>query len=206
MQEWNHNTHHHRTLLRLLPLRPKAALDVGSGDGSFTALLSQRCDTVLAIDTDPVQVEATRRRCAGLPNVRVEEADFLTGDLPSGEFDVVTALASLHHMPFEAAATTVTRVLRPGGRLVVLGVWTNRTTAWDVVLNLISMGINRVLRRWRGPDVMTAPATMPAMTFREVEQAARQCLPGVRIRRRTLWRYTLTWAKPTALRPTGGVP
>jgi SAM-dependent methyltransferase len=186
-------------LLRLLPANPKAALDIGSGDGSFAALLSQRCDTVLAIDIDPAQVEATRRRCSGRPNVRVEEADLLTGDLSTGEFDVVTALASFHHMPFEAAVATVTRILKPGGRLVVLGVWTDRATAWDVAANLISMGINRLLRRWRGPDVMTAPAAMPAMTFREVNQAARQCLPGVRIRRRTLWRYTLMWVKPVAL-------
>ncbi len=44
------------------------------------------------------------------------------------------------------------------------------------------------------------------MTFREVEQAARQCLPGVRIRRRTLWRYTFMWVKPIALLPTDGAP
>ena len=196
MREWNHNTHHHGALLRLLPPRPESVVDVGCGDGSFAALLGQRCDTVLALDVDPVQVEAARRRCAAQFNVTVQEGDFLAAGLPSRRFDVVTALASFHHMPFEAAANEVVRVLKPGGRLVVLGVWTDRSTALDIVLNLISTAMNLVLRRLRGPDVMAAPATMPTMSFPEVKQAARECFPGARIKRRRLWRYTLTWEKP----------
>jgi ubiquinone/menaquinone biosynthesis C-methylase UbiE len=196
VRAWNHNTHHHRALLRLLPPCPQAAVDVGCGDGSFAALLGQRCDTVLALDVDPVQVEAARGRCAAQSNVRVQEGDFLAAGLPSGRFDVVTALASLHHMPFEAAVREVARVLKPGGRLVVLGVWTDRGTASDLVLNLMSTAMNLVLRRLRGPDVMAAPATMPTMTFREVERSARHHLPGAQVKRRALWRYTLTWEKP----------
>jgi ubiquinone/menaquinone biosynthesis C-methylase UbiE len=200
VREWNHNTHHHRALLRLLPPRPKAVVDVGCGDGSFAALLGQRCDTVLALDVDPAQVEAARRRCAAQSNVRVQEGDFLAVGLPSGRFDVVTALASFHHLPFEAAAREAVRVLKPGGRLIVLGVWTDRSTASDMVLNLMSTAMNLVLRRLRGPDVMAAPATMPTTTFRQVKQSARHHLPGARIKRRALWRYTLTWTRPPVRR------
>ena len=203
---WNHNTHHHRTLLELLPPHPKAALDIGCGDGAFAALLAQRCDTVVAMDLDPAQVEATRLRCATLPNVRVEEANFLTLDSEVGQFDSVTALASFHHAPFEAGAAAVQRILRPGGRLVVLGVWTDRRTAWDVVMNLVPTALNLVLRLLRGPDHVMAPARMPTMTMSELRRAAQQALPGVRIKRRALWRYTMIWEKPVARWCYAGVP
>jgi ubiquinone/menaquinone biosynthesis C-methylase UbiE len=196
VREWNHNTHHHAALLRLLPPRPESVVDVGCGDGSFAALLGRRCDTVLALDVDLVQVEVARRRCAAQPNVTVQAGDFLGAGLPSDRFDVVTALASFHQMPFDVAAKEVVRVLKPGGRLIMLGVWTDRSTAWDIVLNLISTALNLVLRRLRGPDVMAAPATMPTMTFRQVERSARHHFPGARIKRHALWRYTLTWVRP----------
>jgi ubiquinone/menaquinone biosynthesis C-methylase UbiE len=193
---WNHNTHHHRLLLRLLPARPGAAVDIGCGDGSFAALLGERCGTVLALDVDPVQVEIARGRCAVQPNVRVEQGDFLAAGLPAGGFDAVTALASLHHMPFRAAAEEVARVLRPGGRLIVLGVWTDRGAVSAVLPNVVSAAMNIVLRWSRGPDVMCAPVVMPTMSLREVRRSAHHLLPGARIRRRVLWRYTLTWVKP----------
>jgi len=195
-QEWNHNTHHHGTILRLLPPHPDVVLDVGCGDGSFAALLGRTATSVLALDVDPVQVQITKSRCRAQRNVRVQEGEFLTANLPSEHFDAVTALASFHHMPFEPAASEAKRVLKPGGRLIVLGVWTDRSTASDLALNLSSTALNGVLRRLRGRDVMAAPATMPTMSFPEVKQAARECFPGARIKRRRLWRYTLTWEKP----------
>lgn len=121
----NHNTHYHRILLRFLPARGEAALDVGSGDGAFAALLSRRYAEVVAIDAGPVQVAAVRARCGALPHVAVRQADLLDSGLPDGYFDAVTALAVLHHMPFADAAGEVKRLLKPRGRLVVLGVWTD---------------------------------------------------------------------------------
>ena len=120
----------------------------------------------------PCAGRSPRLRCATLPNVRVEEANFLTHDSEAGQFDLVTALASFHHAPFEAGAAAVRRILRPGRRMVVLGVWTDRRTAWDVVLNLASTALNLVLRLLRGPDVMMAPAQKPTMTLSELRRAA----------------------------------
>ena len=79
-----------------------------------------------------------------------------------------------------------------------MGVWTDRRTAWDVVLYLASTALNLVLRLLRGPDVMMAPAQKPTMTLSELRRAARRALPGVRIKRRALWRFTLIWHKPVA--------
>lgn len=36
----------------------------------------------------------------------------------------------------------------------------------------------------------------PDMSWREVRASAAEALPGVRYRRRPLWRYSLLWTKP----------
>jgi ubiquinone/menaquinone biosynthesis C-methylase UbiE len=190
---WNHNTHYHPSLLRLLP-DGRTALDIGSGDGSFAALLAARYAEVMALDPDPGQVAATRARCPA--NVIVEQGDFLSGSLPAAHFDVVTALASFHHMPFADAAREAQRVLKPGGRLVILGVWTGPSTRpGDLLLNAGSSVLNLLLRLRRGPATMTAPATLYRTDWSETRRAAAQHLPGARVHRTLLWRYTLVWDK-----------
>ena len=41
-----------------------------------------------------------------------------------------------------------------------------------------------------------APVKAPDMTWAQVRSTARRLLPGVRYRRRLLWRYSLLWTKP----------
>jgi ubiquinone/menaquinone biosynthesis C-methylase UbiE len=196
VRAWNHNTHFHRRLLRLLPRSGEAALDVGCGDGAFAALLAERFGEVVALDPDPEQIAATTARCRRQSQVRVERSEFLSSDLPSGSFDVVTALASFHHMPFDEAAAEARRVLKPGGRLVVLGVWTDATTRVDLAWKVGSGCLNRTLHRVRGPDLMTAPATFERTSWHQVKALASTHLPGTRMRRHLLWRYILVWQKP----------
>ena len=126
----------------------------------------------------------------------VLHGDFLTADLEPGAFDVVTALASVHHLPFNAAIQRSREVLRPGGTLLVLGIWTDNTTAVDQVLNRGAGLLNRLCQRIWGPDVMNAPARMPAMTLRDVRRAAAVLVPRATVRRHLLWRYVLVWHKP----------
>jgi ubiquinone/menaquinone biosynthesis C-methylase UbiE len=170
-------------------------LDVGSGDGSFALLLATRYADVVALDQDEEQVAASRARCPR--NVIVQQADFLSSSLPAEHFDAVTALASFHHMPFADAAREAQRVLKPGGRLVVLGVWTGPPTRpGDLLLNVGSAVLNLLLRLRRGPATMSAPATLHRTDWPETREAAAQHLPGSRVRRHLLWRYTLVWDKP----------
>ena len=56
------------------------------------------------------------------PGLRFTRAVFLSYPLPEASFDFVCANTSLHHMDFEQALATMTRLLRPGGRLAVIGI------------------------------------------------------------------------------------
>jgi ubiquinone/menaquinone biosynthesis C-methylase UbiE len=193
---WNHNTRYHRTLLRLVPNSCERALDVGCGDGTFAERLATKCGAVVALDSDEQQVDIASRRCAHLRNVSVLHADFLTADLGQASFDIVTALASLHHFPFEAAIDRARGLLRPGGRLIVLGVWTDNVTARDHVVNSAAGLTNKLYQRVWGPDVMSAPTAISEMTLREVRHQAGRLTPQAAVRRHLLWRYVMAWKQP----------
>jgi SAM-dependent methyltransferase len=194
---WNHNTRYHRALLRDVPNYGRV-LDIGCGSGAFAALLAARCTTVVALDADREQADRARRTCADLANVHVVHGDLRTTELGDGTFDLVTALASLHHLPFDVAIGRVQQLLRPGGRLVMLGVWTDDDTAGDRVVNHVAGATNRLYQRLWGPDLMDAPTTMPDLTLREVRTRATALVPPAAVRRFLLWRYRLVWRKPLA--------
>jgi SAM-dependent methyltransferase len=96
-------------------------LDVGSGDGAAASSLAPYCRTLTCIDSSGKMIEAARERLHRFENVSARVAD--VHDLPfvEGSFDAVLMFHTLTYAErppralFECA-----RVLRPGGRLVLL--------------------------------------------------------------------------------------
>ena len=76
---WSHNDHFHRWILRNLPARRRAALDVGCGRGELVAALAPRFGEVIGTDVDAGMREAATRRCAALANVRIDGGDWAGG-------------------------------------------------------------------------------------------------------------------------------
>jgi SAM-dependent methyltransferase len=96
-------------------------LDVGSGDGAAAATIAPYCRSLTCIDTNPRLIEAARARLARHENVRTQEAD--AHELPFGDasFDAVLVFHTLTYAERPARVLAeCARVLRPGGRLVVL--------------------------------------------------------------------------------------
>jgi cyclopropane fatty-acyl-phospholipid synthase-like methyltransferase len=114
-----------RVLADRVQIQPgERVLDAGCGvGGSSLWLAKERGAEVLGITLAPVQVAkarryATRRRLAD--RVHFEVADFTATPFPEASFDVVWAVESLCHAPCKAAFyQEATRLLRPGGRVVV---------------------------------------------------------------------------------------
>lgn len=90
---FNHNDHYHGFLLRHVPASCARALD-GCGSGAFARLLATRRAEVDAIDRDPGMITVA----SGPPNVHFVHADIRDHDL--GDYDFVSCVASLHHVPF----------------------------------------------------------------------------------------------------------
>jgi SAM-dependent methyltransferase len=102
-------------------LRLGDVLDVGSGDGVLTTLLAPRARSVTCLDRSPRVIEAAGKRLGRLPNVRLLEGDMHALPFPAQSFDQVLCFHSLTYAdePTRALAEA-TRVLRPGGDLVLV--------------------------------------------------------------------------------------
>jgi len=102
-------------------LRLDDVLDVGSGDGAAASAVAPYCQSLCCVDANPRMVEQTRERLAACSHTSVQEAD--VHDLPFAEesFDTVLLFHTLTYAERPPRALSeCSRVLRPGGRLVVL--------------------------------------------------------------------------------------
>ena len=98
------------------------ALDAGCGTGFLTFELVARGHHVTGVDFAPAMIAEARRKAAehGL-SVRFEEADAEQLPFTPGSFDFLISRHVLWTLPHpEAAIAEWIRVLRPGGRLVVV--------------------------------------------------------------------------------------
>ncbi|MFG2196851.1 class I SAM-dependent methyltransferase [Streptomyces sp. NPDC048639] len=198
---WDHNAHYHRWIRRQLPKRFGRALDIGSGSGDLARLLARRATAVVAVDSDPViTAQAQKLTPAALP-VTFTVAD-AAAEIPAGPYDVITCVATLHHLPFDHALDCFGRHLAPGGTLVILGL-SRAKDPMDRILGLIAIPANAAMgwlknkgRPSPPPVSMTAPTRSADMTFEDIVRRTRDILPGARPRRRLFWRYTLVWKRP----------
>lgn len=137
---WDHNAHYHQWILRQLPPRFGSALDIGSGSGDLARLLAARAHAVQGIDSDPAIISRAQRLTSPATPVTFTVADALTG-IPAGPYDVITCVATLHHLPFTKALSIFRRHLAPGGTLVIVGLF-RAQTAGDYVLGTIASPLN----------------------------------------------------------------
>lgn len=105
--------------LRLLDHRHQKVLDVGCGTGLMCAKLAARGCQVHGVDLSTAMIERAQR--CNDPRITFIQGD--AEELPAGDhsFDAVVNLISFHHYPNPArAAAEFRRVLRSGGRLVLV--------------------------------------------------------------------------------------
>ncbi|MGR6916312.1 class I SAM-dependent methyltransferase [[Actinomadura] parvosata] len=198
---WNHNVHYQSLVMTLMPAGCQRALDIGCGDGLLASKLAARAAHVTAADRSPEAIALACERHGGLDNVGFVTADYLDdprGLLPEGKYDFISAVAVLHHADFAQATQALTRLLTPGGRLVVIGLAKNRSPL-DWIIGGAGQVASRVLRLRFGPKTdpgKGVPAMDPVLSWGETARLARGLLPGSRFRRLLLRRYLLVWDKP----------
>ena len=189
---WNHNVHYQPVILSTVPSGCRTALDVGCGDGMLARRLAEHSAEVTGIDRDPRMIALARAQ----PQERVQfiEADFLAHPFQPDSFDFVCANTSLHHMDFAAALTAMARVLRPGGRLAVIGLAADKSIA-DLLVGAACVPAGLFYRAIYHRGESGAPIMDPDHSWREARAIAARTLPGVRYRRHLLFRYSLRWQK-----------
>ena len=98
--------------------------DLGAGEGALTMLLARFAKSVVAVDQSKAMLREVREKAkrAGLgERVKVAEGDFEDLPLKANSVDAVFVSQALHHAarPGHAVAAAA-RLLRPGGKLVIL--------------------------------------------------------------------------------------
>lgn len=115
------------TLITLLPAQNVA--DLGAGEGTLSQLLAKTARKVIAVDNSPKMVEfgAGLARKHGFKNLEYRLGDITDPPIDAGTIDLAILSQALHHAPHpERAIASANRILKRGGRLVVLDLLSHR--------------------------------------------------------------------------------
>lgn len=132
------------------------ALDMGCGAGHTALALARQASSVVAVDVTPemLDVAAGLARERGVTNVSFERADVTALPLAAGEFDVVTSRLSAHHYAEpQRALEEAFRVLRPGGRFLLVDTVAPEDAALDTFCNAFELlRDSSHVRNWRASE------------------------------------------------------
>jgi ubiquinone/menaquinone biosynthesis C-methylase UbiE len=201
---WSHNDHYHNFLLSHVPRHCKAILEIGCGTGAFSRALAARSSRAVALDLSPEMVRIARERSRQHTNIDFHIADALEWEFPPDHFDCVVSIATLHHLPMEAVLPKIKRTLKTNGVLIILDLYQAQGLA-DMLTSVLAVPVNLVLGlikrgRLREPrEVREAWAEHGRhdsyLTLSQIHRICASTLPGAKVRKHLLWRYSIIWKK-----------
>ena len=165
-----------KQVLRALALAPgEHVLDIGSGPGLLSYAMASVVGPegrVCGIDLSPAMVAMAAKRCSEQPWAEIRTGDAAQLPYPDESFDAAVSTQVYEYLPnIRAALTELHRVLRPGGRAVILD-----TDYGSLVIHTEDTErMGRVLSAW---DQHFVHATLPRTLSRQLREA------GFRVRQR----------------------
>jgi SAM-dependent methyltransferase len=138
-------------------------LDLGVGTGTMAAELAPGVGRVIGVDREQAMLDAAARRCAGLDNVELLRASLDDLPLESDRADIALALLVLHlQAQVGPVLAEARRVVRPGGRLVVLDMMEHDREAYRQAMGHQHLGFDpgrlaEQVRRAGFPEVRCRP-------------------------------------------------
>lgn len=141
------------TMLTLMP--PMVIADLGAGEGTFSQLLARRSKKVIAVDNSEKMVEYGQELAAkhGLKNLEYRKGDLEDVPIRDGAVDLAFFSQALHHAQHpDRAVAEAWRILKPGGRIVVLDLLRHtyeeaRELYADLWLGFTEVEVTRFLRQ-----------------------------------------------------------
>jgi ubiquinone/menaquinone biosynthesis C-methylase UbiE len=188
-----------------VPAQCNRALDIGCGTGGFSRLIAQRAQHVLALDLSPQMIRVAQARSAQFGNIEYQGADVLEYELPTAHFDCIVSIATLHHLPLDLMLDKMKAALKANGVLLALDLFKAESVA-DYALSIPAIPWNFAVRMWKQHRLLPPREIRQAWaehgrtdvypTLSQVRQSGEKTLPGARITRHLLWRYSIAWMKP----------
>ena len=115
------------TLITLLP--PLTVADLGAGEGTLSQLLAKTARKVIAVDNAPKMVEfgSALAKKHGFKNLEYRLGDIEEPPIDKGTIDLAVLSQALHHAIHpERAIAGAHRILKKGGRIVILDLLNHR--------------------------------------------------------------------------------
>jgi ubiquinone/menaquinone biosynthesis C-methylase UbiE/DNA-binding transcriptional ArsR family regulator len=95
--------------------------DLGCGTGQVSAALAPFVARVIAVDASAAMLQAARKRLHDFDSVDLRRGELEALPVDDARLDAATLMLVLHHVPEpERALAEVARVLKPGGRLIIV--------------------------------------------------------------------------------------
>ncbi|WP_434318654.1 PIG-L family deacetylase [Leifsonia sp. P73] len=134
--------------------------EIGCSNGEMSALLAERCEALLSVDTAPTAVALATERTAAHPNVAVQRMR-VPDEWPDGPFDLIVVSEVAYYLAADQWAATVDRILgslAEGGH-VVLCHWTGHAddfaqSGWDAHAAFANRAGLRVLVQHQDQDFL----------------------------------------------------
>ena len=186
VEYWNHNSAYHPMIVSIAEGLHGDVLDVGCGEGVLVQRLAEVSRQVIGIDRDEQAIRQSYVRTAGLPNASVAIADFMTMEMTPESYDLITFVAVIHHMDLEAALRRSCQLLRPGGRLVVVGLSANKSVSDYARSTLFLPAIRLMSRIHQETHAVQLAARPPGESFSEIKRVTLRELPGSHVRRASI--------------------
>jgi ubiquinone/menaquinone biosynthesis C-methylase UbiE len=136
---------HSLLLAEIRHVRPGRGLDIGCGTGELAGRMAVRGWEVVGLDlSEPMVHQACSKLNGSGGRVRLTVGDSEHLPFESRSFDLLTCANSFHHYPHqEAVVHEMYRVLRPGGRLLLLDGWPDQWLGriiYDLVITQVEGG------------------------------------------------------------------
>ena len=95
--------------------------DLGCGTGQVSAALAPFAARVVAVDDSAAMLQAAKKRLAAFDNVDLRRGELESLPIDDTRLDAATLMLVLHHVSEpEKALNEVARVLKPGGRVLLV--------------------------------------------------------------------------------------
>jgi len=143
-------------------LNYKVVADLGAGEGTLAQLLAQRAEKVIAVDLSPKMVEFGQNLAVqnGLSNLEYRIGDIETPPIDNSSLDLAVLSQALHHAEHpQRALDAAFRILKPGGRLIVL----------DLLLHTFEEAREMYADRWLGFSESDLATMMEKSGFVQIE-------------------------------------
>ncbi len=117
--------------------------DLGCGTGQLTLTVAPYVKRVIAIDGAREMLDAATRRLSDVQNVDLRQGDLESLPLEASELDVAMLSLVLHYSPDPSRALAeVARVLRPGGRLLVVDMQPHERVEYQQQMGHVWLGFS----------------------------------------------------------------